>query len=161
MAKSQRLFTPGGAIQLSLFDTVVEKQKKLLLQGKPDPGSFDLSLRIREMLTAALKGCTLSRYEVAARMSELVGTEITKTQLDSWTAESKEGHRFPAEYLPAFCYVTGNREILRVMAEMVNCHLVESREALLAELGSINQAKRELSRKEKAIRQILKEMGHD
>ena len=146
-------------MQLSLFDTVMERQKKMLLQGKPDPGSFDLSLRLREMLTAGLKGCTLSRYEVAARMSELVGTEITNSQLDSGTAESKEAHRFPAEYLPAFCYVTGNRELLRVMAEMVNCHLVESREALLAELGSINQAKRDLSRKEKAIRQVLKEMG--
>ncbi|MGE5549151.1 MAG: hypothetical protein ACM3ZC_01290, partial [Bacteroidota bacterium] len=154
-----RVSAQGGATQLSLFDTVMERQKKMLLQGKPIPGSFDLSLRIREMLTAGLKSCDLSRYEVAARMSELVGAEITKSQLDSWSAESKEGHRFPAEYLAAFCFVTGYREPIRVMAELVNCHLVESREALLAELGNLNQAKRDMTRREKAIRDLLREMG--
>jgi hypothetical protein len=38
----------------------------------------------------------LSRYQVAAKMSELLDVDITKTMLDSWTAESKEQHRFPA-----------------------------------------------------------------
>ncbi len=92
-------------------------------------------------------------------MSELVGTEITKSQIDSWTAESKEYHRFPAEYLPAFCQVTGSREPLRIIAELIQCHLLESNDALLAELGRIDQAKRDLARRERAIREYLEQIG--
>ncbi|NPV70315.1 MAG: hypothetical protein HPY55_06675 [Firmicutes bacterium] len=110
------------------------------------------------MLSQALKECPFSRYEAAARMSELVGAEITKAQLDSWTAESKEFHRFPAEYLPAFLKVTGSSEILRLMAELVSCYVLESEEALLAEIGRIDQTKRELTQKERAIREFLQHM---
>ena len=49
-------------------------------------------------------------------MSDLVGREVSKTMLDAYTSESKEGHRLPAELLPAFCEATGDR-------------LLESREA--------------------------------
>lgn len=88
-------------------------------------------------------------------MSELVGTEITKSQLDSWTAESKEYHRFPAEYLPAFCAVTGYKKPLRMMARMIKCYLLEGKEALMSEIGQIDQAKKDLVRREKEIRSFL------
>jgi hypothetical protein len=91
-------------------------------------------------------------------MSELVGVEITKSQLDTWTAESKEYHRFPAEYLPAYCTVTGYKEPLYIMARLLQCYLLESEEALLAELGRIDQVKRDLSRKEKAVREYLTQL---
>jgi hypothetical protein len=142
--------------QLSIFDVIQKFQG--LEQASPAPGSFNLAARLREMLTEGLRQCSFSRYEAAARMSELVGAEITKSMLDSWTAESKEYHRFPAEYLPAFVKVTGYKEPLRVMAEMVGCYLVESEEALLAELGRIDQKKRELAAREKTIREFLARM---
>ncbi len=142
--------------QPSLFDLVREDEKKRI--SVVAPGSFNLSCRLRSELSEGLKRCSLSRYEVAAHMSELVGTEITKSQLDSWTAESKELHRFPAEYLPAFCHVTGYTEPIRTMARMLQCYILESEEALLAELGRIDQVKRDLSRKEKEVREFLNRM---
>lgn len=142
-------------IQPSLFDLVKEDERK---RFEITPGSFNLSCRLRAVLSEGLKKCAASRYEVAARMSDLVGVEITKSQLDSWTAESKEYHRFPAEYLPVFCYVTGYTEPIRIMARMLQCYLLESEEALLAELGRIDQVKRDLTRKEKAVREFLVNM---
>lgn len=91
-------------------------------------------------------------------MSELLGVEVSKSQLDSWTAESKDAHRFPAEYLPAFCAATGYKEPLRLMARLVSCYLLESEEALLAELGRIDQIKRDLTKKERAVRDFLDNM---
>jgi len=150
---------PEGAQQMSLFDVIKEQQrKKASGHDVLEAGSMNISLRLREELSKGLKQCSYSRYEVAARMSELTGVEISKSQLDSWTAESKEAHRFPAEYLPAFVAATGHKEPLRLMAQMVQCYLLESEEALMAELGKIDQLKKDLSRKEKAVRELLEMM---
>lgn len=156
MARKKCENTESG-MQPSLFDLVKEDEKRRC-GTTITPGSFNISLLLRGELSEGLKQSALSRYEVAARMSELVGTEITKSQLDSWTAESKELHRFPAEYLPAFCYVTGHKEPLRLMARLIQCYLLESEEALLAELGKIDQIKRDLTRKEKMVRDFLESM---
>lgn len=148
--------TPIGAQQLSIFDVIKEQQKKA--PGVVETGSMNIAARLREELSRGLKQCSCSRYEVASRMSEALGVEVTKSQLDSWTAESKEAHRFPAEYLPAFCAVTGYKEPLRMMAELVQCYLMESEEALLSELGKIDQLKKDLAKKEKAVRELLDTM---
>ncbi len=141
----------GSYGQLTIFDLVKEDGEKDYLE----PGSFNISVRLRGCMSEGLKRCICSRFEVAARMSELVGTEITKSQLDSWTAESKEYHRFPAEYLPAFCAVTGYKKPLRMMARMIKCYLLEGKEALMSEIGQIDQAKKDLVRREKEIRSFL------
>ena len=79
--------------QLS-FETLKFLQEREAV-SKP-AGSMDIDRFFRESISESLKNCPLSRYQVAARMSELTGQEISKAMLDSWTAESKEGHRFPA-----------------------------------------------------------------
>ena len=150
--------TVSGDVQPSLFDLVIEDDRKRTASADQAPGSFNISCRLRAELSEGLRRCAFSRYEVAARMSDLIGMEITKSQLDSWTAESKEYHRFPAEYLPAFCSVTGYKEPLRLMARMIQCYILESKEAMLTELGRIDQIKRDLSRKEKTVREYLQSM---
>lgn len=145
--------TIANDMQPSLFELIREDEQRRF--NHIAPGSFNISCRLRSELSEGLKRSALSRYEVAARMSELTGVEITKSQLDSWTAESKEYHRFPAEYLPAYCEVTGYKEPLFIMSRLLQCYLLESKEALLSELGRIDQTKRDLSRKEKAVREFL------
>lgn len=87
--------------------------------GSPQtPGALNVNARLRAALSEALRRCSLSRYQVAATMSEVMGVEVTKYQLDSWTAESKEDHRFPAAYLPAFCVATGTWDVLKMLAEV-------------------------------------------
>ncbi len=144
-------------MQPSLFDIIKEDEQKRT-NNTLAPGSMNISCRLRSELSEGLRRCYYTRYEVAARMSDLLGVEVTKSQLDSWTAESKEYHRFPAEYLPAFCAVTGYKEPLRNMARLVQCYLLESEEALLAELGRIDQLKRDLTKKEKSVRDFLDNM---
>lgn len=150
---------PGGTQQVSLFDLIKEQQQKKAGHDVMEAGCMNISTRLREELSRGLKQSSYSRYEVASRMSEALGVEVTKSQLDSWTAESKEQHRFPAEYLPAFCAVTGYKQPLQMMAEMIHCYLLESEEALLAELGKIDQQEKELARKKKAVRELIQTMA--
>jgi hypothetical protein len=162
MATRTKKFDTDRENNLSLFDNVKSTYYESIVNPvRLEPGSYDISNQLRNILSNGLKQCQLSRWEVAAKMSELIDTEITKSQLDSWTAESKEGHRFPAEYLPAFCQVTSYYEPLRIMAELIGCHLLESKEALLADLGKIDQMKRNLLKREKEIRQYLEKRAGD
>jgi hypothetical protein len=158
MSKTKRKIDPGASNQLSLFD-IVKQNHMQRIETASNAGSFNIDQRIREMLSEGLRQCDFDRYEAASRMSRLVGREITKSHLDSWSAESKEERNIPAKYLPAFCHVTGYKEPLRLMAEMIQCYLLESEEALMAELGKIECQKRELSQKEKAVRDFLKTMN--
>jgi hypothetical protein len=140
--------------QASLFDLLKTYQDNI---SRP-AASFDLDRQFRESISQALKDCPLSRYQVAARMSELVGGEITKTMLDSWTAESKEGHRFPAIFLPAFCEVTGCSEPLKIMGKPVGVFVLPGPDALRAE---IQRSEEEINRKQAEKRKrlmFLKEM---
>lgn len=119
-------------------------------------GSLDIDSRFRAAISEALRRCPESRYGVAARMSELCGVEITKSQLDSWTAESKEGHRFPAVYLPAFCIATGTAEPLALLAELAGVFVLPGPEALRAEIRRLEE---EIASKQRERRKRMLFLG--
>lgn len=142
--------------QLSLFETLKNLQDR---EAHPKAsGSMDIDRLFREAISEALKNCPLSRYQVAARMSELTGQEITKAMLDSWTAESKEGHRFPAIFLPAFCEAVGCSEPLKILGHLVGVFVLPGPEALRAEIRRLEEeiGKKQQEKKKRMI--FLKEM---
>lgn len=141
--------------QPSLFDLIMEQS---LRHDAPLPGSLDMEKPFREAISAALKACSLSRYQVAAQMSELTGTDITKTMLDSWTAESKEQHRFPAIFLDAFCVAAGSTEPIRILAQPVGVFVMPGPEVMRADIRRIEEViiKKQAEKKRKLT--ILEEM---
>jgi hypothetical protein len=146
----------GMPKQLSLFDTIVTKQTQV--KDRPAPGELNIGQRLREEITRVLRACPVDRIEIAARMSRLIGADITAAQLNCWSAESKQSHRFPAEYIPAFCRATSNNSILRLIAEPADCYVLEESDALLAELGEISQTRLALNRKERAVRKLYHQL---
>lgn len=153
--KAKKIDTAPG--QLSLLDLLDG-----LRQSERQPSS-EGTLNVREHLRAAineaLKGCPLSRWEVAGKMSHLLGIEISKFMLDAWTAESKEGHRFPAEYLPAFCEVTGDRRPLSILASKAGLFALPGPDALRAEIQKLDEQTKKLQREKQKRLLFLKEMG--
>lgn len=73
----------ADALTADLFEVSVPRT--------PVPGALAIGHALRHLISDLLKACPFTRFEIAARMSELTGQEITKHQLDSWTAESREG----------------------------------------------------------------------
>ena len=106
----------------------------------------------------AIKGCSLSRWEIAGKMSHLLGAEVSKFSLDAWTAESKEGHRMPAEYLPAFCQVTGDQGPLRILAEVAGLYALPGPDALRSEIRKLEEDSKRINQERRKRELFLKEM---
>jgi len=135
--------------QPSLFDLLTRELDPKTTA--PTEGSANVQERLRLSLARALKHLTKSRWQIAGEMSHLLGQEISKHQLDGWVAESKE-HRFPCEYLPAFCLVTGCFDPLRILAEMAGMFIMPGSEALRCEIQKLDeQAKKAQSEKKRRL----------
>lgn len=109
-------------------------------------GGLSFSIELRHLLSCILKECPYSRYQVAARMSEFLGAEVSKYQLDAWTAESREPWRFPFEYAPAFNAATESEQLTEWLATKGGGLILWGAEALDARLGKLQRMQDEIAR---------------
>lgn len=135
-------------LTLDLFEVPVAKT--------PLPGALAVGQPLRHLLSELLKACPASRSAVAARMAELTGESISAHQLNAWTAESREGWRFPLEYLPAFEEAVETHALTAWVADLRGCKVLVGKEALDAEIGKLERLKEEAA---KRIRQLKHAMG--
>ncbi len=119
-------------------------------------GSLDYATELRYALSDALKKTPLSRHEIAARMSELTGHDISKSMLDAWTAESKAVWRFPFEYAAAFEAACESHCLQELLARKRGTRILVGEDALLAEMGKVQKAKTDLAEREKALRHRMR-----
>ncbi|MHC1760424.1 MAG: hypothetical protein AB9917_13125 [Negativicutes bacterium] len=101
--------------QASLFDMIEEIDPHKFAEPNFQIETKPLSSRIKEAISEAMKNSGLKRYAIAGQMSELLAVEITESMLNSYTAESKECHRMPAEYIPTFCKLTKDYTVLEIL----------------------------------------------
>ncbi len=123
---------------------------------KLTPGSLQFNNELRNVLSAILKQSPKSRYEIAARMSELLDEEISKNMIDSWTAESRRGWRFPFEFTAAFETACESYQLTELLAQKRGCKILVGEEVLLAELGKLESMEADLKERKKALKQIMK-----
>lgn len=90
---------------------------------------------VRAVVTASIKRSGKSRELIADEMSALLGLTVTARMITSFTAESKELHRWPGAWDRAFCKVTGDDTLLRCRAEAAGYRLIRDEEVHLLELG--------------------------
>lgn len=137
--------------QRSLFDYIQGLREA---EGAPAEGGLNIREALKCAMNEAIKGCPLSRHQIAGEMSHLLGVEISKTTIDAWTAESKAGHRMPAEYLPAFCAATNNRGPLSVITEAAGVFALPGPDAIRSEIQRLSDEERK-ARSEKRKRMLL------
>lgn len=144
--------------QMSLFDVIRRVSEAQQAQTQAQEGEMDISNSLRLALVEAIKQCPLSRHQIAGEMSHLLGVEVTKSTIDTWTAESKERHRIPAEYLPAFCRATGSREPIRLLAERGDMFAMPGPEALRAEIQKLTEEESRARAEKRKRMKFLEEM---
>lgn len=130
---------------------------EFLLLAKEDasgPGSYDIETRLKEEASLALRKCPYSRYEVAARMSEMLGQEITKTMLDNRTAESKESHLWPAAWLAPFAHITGHHEQLCIVNRLARIPAAETEKIVEMEIKRLEAIVTEEQKKIEDLRRM-------
>ena len=138
------------SLTLDLFEVPVART--------PLPGALAIGPALRHLLCDLMKASPRQRFEIAAQMSELTGQEITKHQLDSWTADSREGWRFPLEYLPAFEVAVQTHGITAWLADLRGCKVLVGKEALDAEIGKLERLKEDAAKKIKQLKHVMGEM---
>lgn len=125
------------------------------LPTPPTAGNLDLDVPLREALCGALKHADGDRHGVAAHMSRLTGREISKYMLDAYTAQSRDDHNFPLRYAAAFEVATGSFCLTHLLAKARGCKVLVGDEALLAELGRIDQMEAELRAQKSALKRYF------
>jgi hypothetical protein len=141
---------------MSLLDLLQKAQE---IRGpETSEGELNVGERLRLSLVAAVKACPHSRWEIAGQMSHLLGQDISKYMIDAWTAGSKEQHRLPAEYIPAFCRATGSLEPLRLLAEAAGLFALPGPDALRSEIQRLSEDERRLKAERRKRELFLKEM---
>lgn len=101
---------------------------------------FERKLRIvlRQVFDDAGKrdNAPLCRAEIAERMTAKLGRDISKANLDQWTAPSTPDRRMHIDALKAVCEVTGDFRLMHYFAEACGFKLLTPEEAACAEYGA-------------------------
>lgn len=156
----------SSTTQQNIFDWLKKAEELTRQTERIIKGGLDIDAEFRAAISEDIKhavvpcsGRELSRYEVAARMSDLLGQEITKSMLDNWSAESHEKHRFPCQFIPAFILATGGqRRAFEVLSRHSGLFALPGPEALRAEIQRLDEEERRI-KAEKIKRKIfLKEI---
>ncbi len=144
--RSNTRLNPGlNPGQLPLFD-LIRAAHQAVVADTHHAGSLDIDSQLRgavsdDLRTAAdASGQPLSRHQVAARMSDLLGREITGTMLNNYTSEAHEKHNFPCQYLPAFVVATGGqRRAFDVLSRHAGLFALPGAEALRADIQRLDE----------------------
>lgn len=159
MSKSRKRIDENQGSLFELIEQINAPKPK-----KSPPGRFRIIDDLRETLRNAIKESPFSRHQIAGEMSHLLDESITKAQLDSWTRETDDQgnpnrRHVPAQYLPAFCDVTGCDEPIRVQARMLDCHLMPPKKALDAEITKVMRRRDEDTKLLKRLKLLRDEVG--
>jgi len=148
--------------QLSIFELI----HKLTEPEESTEAQYKIIDQLRAAIRNAIKQSPLTRHQIAGQMSHFLGRTITKEQIDSWTRDSDERHgrpgrHIPAEYLPAFCRVTGSNGPIAVMGRTVGLFVLPGPEALRAEIQRLDEEIKQVQARRRKRLLFLKEMEGD
>ena len=99
------------------------------------PGSLNDDSLVREVITDSIKRSEKSREQIADEMSRTLGVQVTARMISSFTAESKELHRWPGAWDRSFAAATGDTRLLFCRVEKAGYQVIDSTEADLLEYG--------------------------
>lgn len=121
--------------------------------------AMDLKVRIAHAMGRAMKNCPHDRYEVASRMSRILGRDVSKNMLDAYAAASKDTHIPNLAFCIAFDAATGQRELLNLSAALLGCTVLVGEEALRAELGQIELQEDALRKRKRDLKAFFRRRG--
>lgn len=152
--------TPPTTNQMRLFDLLTEQAKG------PTP-AFDLfstGVEFRAAMTEDIKravdehGKELSRYDVAAKMSNLLNKEVTKSMIDNWTAPSHSTHNIDLDELVAFAIATRGHRAVNARFRPAGLFAVPGPDALRAEYQRLDEKEKAIKRDKRNHKVLISEL---
>lgn len=133
--------------------------------SKPDPSQLDFFVQpvfpvrdgakqvdidryrttIKRAMARAIRECDYDRPTIAARMAHYLGLpNISKTTLDAYTAESRNGHDVTLIRFTAFVHATGALWLWDEVASVQGVTVLIGDEARLAEISRLRQERKRI-----------------
>jgi len=106
-------------------------------------GSMDVGLKFRDILSKAFGRCKDSRYQLAGKLSEVTGRNISKDMLDKYTSSNFD-YALRAEDLPGVILITQSLEVAQVLVEPVGCLVASPEDSKLLKLARLNKEKNKI-----------------
>lgn len=119
-------------------------------------GALDIDLGFRQCLSRAMgNGINKDRYEIAAKMSRLLKSTISKEMLDKYTA-SDPANGLRAAALTALCHVCDTFEPFQYLLEPLGSDVLNPQDRDLIRLARLQEQKRLI---EQEMQQIQSKRG--
>lgn len=83
-------------------------------------------LNVRNIIRDSVHSSEYTADEIASKMSDLLGVEITINTLASWVSLEPGSYVMPAEYFPAFVKATDSVEAIKNMATLCGAYALSS-----------------------------------
>jgi len=144
--------------QLSIFSLLEP-------ETPPQPGSMDISMKLRHAVSAAIRNSGKDRIDICAEIYKLSGKEVPKSTLDGWSAESRDlsndsldfnGNKrwgISCDILPAFCAATGDWNPLFILVEACQYKALKGKDVVRARIGLL---KEEITKKSQELKGLEK-----
>jgi hypothetical protein len=155
---NNRVSGRSAGVQRNLFEYIRQERTRVDRSSNHQEGTLGIGETLRLALNEAIKKSPLSRHQIAGEMSHLLGCEVTKTTMDTWTAESKTANRIPAEYLPAFCQTTKSRRPLEILNEAAGLFSMPGPDALRSEIQKYDEMERKARAEKLKRKRFLQEL---
>jgi hypothetical protein len=109
--------------------------------------------RLKRAMARAIRECPYDRAEIALRMARYLGVaSISKASLDTYTAESKEGHDISLVRFKAFVRATGAVWLWDELVSDDGLTLLDGDETRLAEIAYLQQEQEAIKAKLRALK---------
>jgi len=115
----------------------------------------ELRVKIARAMSQAMKCSTHDRYEIAARMSRILGRDVSKHMLDAYAAASRETHIPNLEFCIAFDSATEQHELLNLHAALLGCSVLVGADTLHAELVRLNVEEQQIRKRKRDLQAYL------
>lgn len=117
-----------------------------------EPRSLSISREIAAAMSEAIRNSGMNREDIAARMTELLGAEVSVHMLNAYSSPEREAHKVSLERAIAFDLATGSDVLLQFYANRLGGRAFLGRDAMLAELGRAEMLRDELNGQIKKIK---------
>lgn len=118
------------------------------------PSALDFNARLAAAMSRAIRECAMDRHEIAARMGEVLGTDVSKAMIDAYTSAARETHTISVVRLKAFIRATGQLWLWQVVLEGDGLTLLQGEEALLAQAALARKQSAELAAEAKRLERL-------
>lgn len=131
-------------------DKALSGQRGLFDSGLSE-GALDIGLGLRQCLSRTITESRLDRYFIAAEISRLTKSTVSKEMLDKYTSSNPD-YCIRCEILTAFCQVVGSLEPFRYLLEPLGSDVLNPEDKDLIEMARLQEEERKIQTRIMQIR---------